>query len=75
MIGLRFRSSLRRSRGKRLLLNSACVGYLDCSGDGTFGGGGSGDGDSPTSLEVLRFMAKQRHGPPKIVDCGVTQCC
>ena len=58
-------------RGKRLLLNSACVGYLDCRGDGKFGGNGSNDGDSPTSLEVLRFMARQRYGPPKIVNCGV----
>jgi len=57
--------------GKRLLLNSACVGYLDCRGDGKFGGSGSDNGDSPTSLEVLRFMARQRYGPPKIVDCGV----
>ncbi|KAL3790403.1 hypothetical protein HJC23_013575 [Cyclotella cryptica] len=43
--------------GERLLINSVVLGYLDC-GDGS-------------SLDVLRGMARQRVGPPKIVDCGV----
>ncbi|KAL7520153.1 hypothetical protein ACHAWX_004901 [Stephanocyclus meneghinianus] len=48
-----------REWGERLLLNSVVLGYLDC-GDGT-------------SLDVLRTMARQRAGPPKIVDCGIIQ--
>ncbi|KAL7476270.1 hypothetical protein ACHAW6_002147 [Cyclotella cf. meneghiniana] len=48
-----------REWGERLLLNSVVLGYLDC-GDGT-------------SLDVLRRMARQRVGPPKIVDCGIIQ--
>ena len=65
-----------REWGERLLLNSAVVGYLDCNADGRFGGDDSDandadDENSPTSLDVLRAMARQRVGPPKIVDCGV----
>ncbi|KAL9182445.1 hypothetical protein ACHAXT_013097 [Thalassiosira profunda] len=65
-----------REWGERLLHNSAVVGYLDCGADGSFGGYGSAgeeeDEPSPTALDVLRFMARQRMGPPKIVSCGVT---
>lgn len=61
--------------GERLLLNSVVVGYLDCNADGRFGGDDSdandADENSPTSLDVLRAMARQRFGPPTIVDCGV----
>lgn len=53
---------------ERLLLNSAVVGYLDCGANGGFG---EGTMDGRTALQVLRAMAQQRMGPPKIVDCGV----
>ena len=54
--------------GKRLLLNSAVVGYLDCNANGIIDGPGE---YGLTSLDVLRLMARQRMGPPKIVNCGV----
>lgn len=60
---------------ERLLLNSAVVGYLDCNADGRFGAIPTDDDNAespPTSLEVLRAMARQRMGPPKIIKCGVT---
>eukprot|EP00585_Thalassiosira_rotula_P003156 CAMPEP_0196133296 /NCGR_PEP_ID=MMETSP0910-20130528/2576_1 /TAXON_ID=49265 /ORGANISM="Thalassiosira rotula, Strain GSO102" /LENGTH=338 /DNA_ID=CAMNT_0041393007 /DNA_START=36 /DNA_END=1053 /DNA_ORIENTATION=- len=72
-----------REWGERLLENSAVVGYLDCGADGTFVGDDDDDDDDdesvegedggprPTSLDVLRAMARQRVGPPKIVHCGV----
>ncbi|KAL3788702.1 hypothetical protein ACHAW5_010565 [Stephanodiscus triporus] len=71
---------------ERLLHSSAVLGYLDCGADGSFGGKGlrddnvvddgtrkvtKGDGFA-TPMGVLRAMARQRMGPPKIVDCGVT---
>ena len=63
--------------GELLLQNSAVVGYLDCGADGTFGGDDidtSNDDDIretvPTALDVLRAMARQRMGPPKIVHSG-----
>ena len=72
--------------GERLLHSSAVLGYLDCVVDGSFGGTDSGGDDDGTrevavggggrpaitALGVLREMARQRMGPPKIVDCGVT---
>ncbi|KAL7540944.1 hypothetical protein ACHAXR_010504 [Thalassiosira sp. AJA248-18] len=64
-----------REWGERLLLNSAVVGYLDCGADGSFGGNSADDENdgtevSPTALDVLRAMARQRMGPPKIIHCG-----
>lgn len=62
-----------REWGERLLLNSAVVGHLECGGDGRFGGRpAEGAEGAPTSLEVLRAMARQKMGPPKIVRCGIT---
>ena len=59
---------------ERLLLNSAVVGCLVCGARGRFGGASVEDEEAaPTSLEVLRAMAQQRLGPPKIVNCGVAQ--
>ena len=61
-----------REWGEKLLLNSAVVGYLDCEADGSFGENSAASEEStPTSLEVLRAMAQQRMGPPKIVNCGM----
>jgi hypothetical protein len=67
--------------GARLLHSSAVMGYLDCGANGKIGGEySSGDDDNKellegdghvTALEVLRAMARQRMGPPKIVCCGV----
>eukprot|EP00571_Detonula_confervacea_P009624 CAMPEP_0172319196 /NCGR_PEP_ID=MMETSP1058-20130122/37081_1 /TAXON_ID=83371 /ORGANISM="Detonula confervacea, Strain CCMP 353" /LENGTH=295 /DNA_ID=CAMNT_0013034195 /DNA_START=20 /DNA_END=907 /DNA_ORIENTATION=- len=62
-----------REWGERLLLNSAVVGYLDCGANGSFGESSTdGENGSPTALEVFRAMARQRMGPPKIINCGVT---
>ncbi|KAL7551558.1 hypothetical protein ACHAWF_014748 [Thalassiosira exigua] len=57
-----------REWGERLLHNSAVMGFLDCGANGSFEGASE---SSPTSLDVLRAMARQRMGPPKIVQCGV----
>ena len=65
--------------GELLLQNSAVVGYLDCGADGTFGEDdieSSSNDDNirvnvPTALDVLRAMARQRMGPPKIVHSGI----
>lgn len=68
-----------REWGERLLLNSAVVGYLDCGADGTFGESPNTDDEndgleeiSPTASDVLQAMARQRMGPPKIINCGVS---
>ncbi|KAL3823385.1 hypothetical protein ACHAXA_008880 [Cyclostephanos tholiformis] len=72
--------------GVRLLHSSAVMGYLDCGADGSIGGVRSSgddddDGGTPmfseddgpvTAFEVLRAMARQRMGPPRIVGCGVS---
>jgi hypothetical protein len=77
-----------REWGERLLHSSAVLGYLDCVADGSFGGGedpggdtddddgtrevAGGGGPSITALGVLREMARQKMGPPKIADCSAT---
>ena len=56
-----------REWGERLLLNSAVVGFLDCSGNGGFG---DDTNDGRSSLDVLRAMAQQKIGVPTIVGSG-----
>lgn len=66
-----------REWGTRLLHSSAVLGYLDCGANGNIGGEHSSGNDDGmevlegdghvTALEVLRAMARQRMGPPKIV--------
>lgn len=62
--------------GERLLLNSAVIGWLDCGADGTFGGGADTnaeiDDNVPSSLDVLQAIARQKYGPPKIINSGGT---
>lgn len=56
-----------REWGERLLLNSAVVGFLDCTANGGFG---DETNDGRNSLQVLRAMAQQKIGVPTIVGCG-----
>lgn len=56
-----------REWGERLLLNSAVIGFLDCTANGGFG---DDTDDGRNSLQVLRAMAQQKIGVPTIVGCG-----
>ncbi len=62
-----------REWGERLLLNSAVIGYLDCTADGRIVEGGVGDANDSERvhpMDVLRAMSQQRMGPPTIINCG-----